>query len=91
MSFGKTLFYTAIHYYTSVDIYAKQLSRHSPSGVQGVCSPIPSDVPMVIWHMGDGFFEKILVNSLIPSVILENSSNSSSSVYVVFSFNYINV
>ena len=46
-------------------LYAMQLSRHSPSGVQEVCSPISSDVPLVIWHMRDGFFKKILVNSLI--------------------------
>ena len=67
-----------------------QLSRHSPSGVQEVCSPISSDVPLVIWHMRDGFLKK-LVNSLILSVILENSPDLSSSVYIVFSFNYINI
>ena len=27
-------------------------------GVQGACLPIPSDVPLVIWHMGDNFLEK---------------------------------
>ena len=68
--------------------YAMQLSRHSPLWVQEVCSPISSDVPLVIWHMRDGFLKK-LVNSLILSVILENSLGLASSIcLVIFSSLY---
>ena len=49
---------------TMVDFLAMQLSRRSPLGVQGACSLIPSDVPLVIWHMGSAFLRKTLVNMI---------------------------
>ena len=34
-----------------------QLGRPPPIGVQGAVRSIPSDVPLVIWHMGESFLE----------------------------------
>ena len=47
-----------------------QLSCHSPSGVQGACLLIPSDVPLVIWHMGSAFLRKTLVNMIFLCLTL---------------------
>ena len=58
VSVGKTIIMPLCTVILLLTFYAMQLSRHSPLWVQEVCSPIPSDVPMVIWHMGDGFFKK---------------------------------
>ena len=58
VSFGKTIIIPLCTVILLLTFYAMQLSRHSPLWVQEVCSPIPSDVPMVIWHMGDGFFKQ---------------------------------
>ena len=33
------------------------LGRPPPLGVQGAVRSIPSDVPVVIWHMGESFTE----------------------------------
>ena len=34
-----------------------QLGRPPPLGVQGAARSIPSDVPLVIWHVGESFIE----------------------------------
>ena len=52
------LFCISLLFLTIVDFFAMQLSRRSPLGVQGACSSFPSDVPLVIWHMGTTSWEK---------------------------------
>ena len=47
-----------------------QLGHSSPFWVQGICPPIPPDVPLVIWHVGDGFLDKKLVNMIFLYLIL---------------------
>ena len=52
------LFCISLLFLTIVDFFAMQLSHRSPLGVQGACSSFPSDVPLVIWHMGMTSWEK---------------------------------
>ena len=91
MSFGKTIYYTIMHCYFLLTFHAMQLSRRSLYGVQGACSSILSNVPMVIWHMGDGFLKK---NTRQQSNSICNTwefTDLSSSVYIVFRFKYIDI
>ena len=48
------LFYYRILLYLAAFM---QLGRPPPLGVQGAVRSIPSDVPLVIWHMGESFTE----------------------------------
>ena len=58
VSFGKTIIIPLCTVILLLTFYAMQLGHSSPFWVQGICPPIPPDVPLVIWHVGDGFFKQ---------------------------------
>ena len=81
---GKTIYYTAIYCYILLIFMQCNLAATHPHGSKG---PARCSHQMYRWLSGTwetASLRKILVNSLILSLTLENSPDLSSSVYIVF-------